>query len=97
MDQKQIVKQMMEFNKTAFDNAFNAIVMIQDQAEKMVSDTMEKTTWFPEEGKKAIRELANSYKKAREDFKTASDENYKKIGDYFAGITEDIIAKAGKK
>ena len=31
MDQKQIAKQMMEFNKTAFDNTFNAMTVLQDQ------------------------------------------------------------------
>lgn len=97
MDQKQIAKQMLEFNKTVFDNTFNAIVMIQDQAEKLASGVLEKAPWFPEEGKKSISQLVNTYKKAREDFKTASDESYKKIGDYFANTLEDIAAKVGKK
>ena len=29
MDQKQIIKQMVEFNQSAFDNAFDAIVTLQ--------------------------------------------------------------------
>ena len=30
MDQKQIAKQMMEFNKTAFDNTFSAMIVLQE-------------------------------------------------------------------
>jgi hypothetical protein len=36
MDQKQLVKQMIEFNKTALDNTFSAMIVLQDQKEKIV-------------------------------------------------------------
>ena len=84
MDQKQIAKQMMEFNKTAFDNTFNAMTVLQDQTEKLVFRFLEKAPWFPEDGKKAVNEWVNTYKKGREDFKTNADESYKKVTDYFA-------------
>jgi hypothetical protein len=35
MDQKQIFRQMVDFNKGAFNNAFNAMVMVQDQTETL--------------------------------------------------------------
>ncbi|MGP8154411.1 MAG: hypothetical protein ACLQBQ_09785 [Smithella sp.] len=84
MDQKQIAKQMMEFNKNAFDNTFSALVVMQDQAEKLVASFLEKAPWFPEEGKKAINEWINTYKKGREDFKASADESYKKVASFFA-------------
>lgn len=97
MDPKQIAKQMMEFNKTAFDNTFNAMVVMQDQAENLVSSFLEKAPWFPEAGKKAINDWVNTYKKGREDFKASSDENYKKAADYFAKNSEEEAQKTKKK
>lgn len=83
MEQKQIAKQMMDFNKTAFDNSFNAMAALQDQTEKLVLSFLDKAAWFPGEGKKAIHDWVTSYKKGREDFKSAADESYQKVADYF--------------
>jgi len=37
MDPKQIAKQIIQFNKTAFDNTFDALNVLQEQREKMMS------------------------------------------------------------
>jgi len=84
MDPKQIAKQMVDFNKTAFDNSFEAMSALQDQAEKMFTASMEQTSFFPAEGKKLINEWIKTYKKGREDFKAAADENFKKVEAYFS-------------
>jgi polyhydroxyalkanoate synthesis regulator phasin len=84
MEPKQIAKQMVDFNKTAFDNAFEAMAVIQDQTEKMVTAMMEQTAFFPDEGKKLITEWIKTYKKGREEFKAAADENFKKVESFFA-------------
>lgn len=97
MDQKQIAKQMMEFNKTAFDNTFNSMTVLQDQTEKLVFRFLEKAPWFPEEGKKAVTEWVNAYKKGRDDFKTTTDESYKKVADYFANTEKEEPRKTAKK
>jgi hypothetical protein len=86
MDPKQIAKQMIQFNKTAFDNTFNAMTVLQEQTEKMMGMYLEQAPLLPAEGKKAINDWLKTYKKGREDFKTAVDENYKKVEDFFAGF-----------
>ena len=85
MDQKQIAQQMIQFNKTAFDNSFNAMTMVYEQSEKMVSTFLQQATWIPEEGRKAIENWMKTYKKGCEDFKKLADENYKKVEEFFAG------------
>ena len=35
MDQKLVLKQMIDFNKAAYNNTFNAFVILQDQAESL--------------------------------------------------------------
>jgi len=83
MDPKQIAKQMVEFNKTAFDNSFEAMSVVQDQAEKMINTMTEQTGFFPEEGKKAVNDWIKACKKGREEFKAAADENFKKVESFF--------------
>ena len=97
MEQKQIAKQMMEFNKTAFDNSFSAMSALQDQTEKLVLSFLDKASWFPEEGKKAMNDWVISYKKGREDFKTSADESYQKVVEYFAQAEKPQTTKTGKK
>ena len=86
MDPKQIAKQMIQFNKTAFDTTFNAMTVLQEQTEKMMGMYLEQAPLLPAEGKKAINDWLKTYKKGREDFKTAVDENYKKVEDFIAGF-----------
>ena len=85
MDQKQIAKQMVEFNKSIFDNSFAAMTALHDQTEKLIS-FLEKAVCLPEEGKQLIGDWINSYKKGREDFKITVDERYGKVADFFAKI-----------
>jgi len=85
MDQKAIFKQMVDFNKATFDNSFNAMGMVQEQAERMLNMSLEQATWLPEEGKKVIDEWIKGYKKGREDFKKIVDENFAKVEEFFAG------------
>ena len=84
MDQSRIAKQMIEFQKSAFDNTFTAMTMLQDQTERMVHMFLEQATWLPDQGKKALNELVQSCKRGREEFKKTVDESYKKVEDFFA-------------
>ena len=72
-------KQIIEFNKTAFDNTFKAMVMLQDQMEAMAAMAIEQSTGIPDEGKKAIEEWVKNYKKGREEFKRAVDEGFRML------------------
>ncbi|OPY84765.1 MAG: hypothetical protein A4E71_02535 [Smithella sp. PtaU1.Bin162] len=84
MDQIQITRQIMEFNKAIVDNTFKSMALLQDQTEKLVFRFMEKVPWIPNEGKKAMNKWVNFYKKGIEDFKSCTDENYNKAMDYFS-------------
>ena len=85
MDNKQILNQMIQFNKTAFDNSFSAMKMAQEQSETMVKSMIEQAEWLPEEGKKLITDWIGAYKKGCDDLKAAMDENYKKVEKFLAG------------
>ncbi|HNV57658.1 MAG TPA: hypothetical protein PLZ82_09610 [Smithellaceae bacterium] len=84
MEPKQIAKQMVDFNKKAFDASFEAMAAMQEQTEKMVSTMMQQSQFFPDEGKKLITDWLKTYKKGREEFKAAADENFKKVDAFFS-------------
>ena len=84
MNNKVILKQVVQFNKTVFDNAFKAMNLAQEQGEKMLNALLDQATWLPEEGKKTITDWLKAYKKGMDDFKKALDEQYKKVDDFFA-------------
>ena len=84
MDQKQILKQMVEFNQTAFNNAFNAMTLLQDQFERVAKTGLEQATWLPAEGRKAIENYTETYKSACQTFKQKVDESYKQVEKTFA-------------
>jgi len=84
MDQKQIMKQLFDLNRTAFNNSYNAMVLLQDQFERVAQTTLARTEWLPEDGRKTITEWADTYKTGRDNFKQYIDESYQKIEHIFS-------------
>ncbi len=74
---------MIDFNKATFDNSFNAMVMLQEQTERMSDQLMAQAAWLPEDGKKAITDWMNAYKTGRNDFKKSVDDSFEKVNDFF--------------
>jgi hypothetical protein len=84
MDQKIIVKQMIDFHKSTFNNSYNAMVMLQDQTEKMLGTFFSQANWVPQDFKRVMGEWVTSYKKGRDEFKKSVDDNFKRVDDYFS-------------
>ena len=83
MDPKKVTKQTFDFYKSTFENTYNAMNMLQEQSQKMVEMYLDQTQGFPEEGKKAVQEWIKAYKKGGQEFKSAVDESFKKVEDFF--------------
>ena len=62
LEPTKIAQQMIDFQKNAFENSFNAMVVFQGQAEKMTDAWLSKNSMIPEEGQKAISEWMLAYK-----------------------------------
>ena len=84
MDQKQIFQKMVDFQKDTFDNYFNAMTKVQEQGEKMFDMFLKNASWMPEEGKKAVNDWIDAYKKGRENLKANTDESFAKVKEFFA-------------
>ena len=83
MEQKNMFKQMIDFNNDAFNNSFNAMVTLQEQMEKATNTLIDLATWLPEESRNTMKGWTGSYKEGREKFKISIDENVKKSEEFF--------------
>ncbi len=83
MTPKSVMKQMIDFQKFTFDNSFNAMIMVQEQTEKVVASFVAQASWLPEEGKEAIDDWVKTYRQGRETLKKNVDDNYAKVESYF--------------
>ncbi len=93
MEPVKIARQMMDFQKAAFDNSFKGMGMVQEQAEKMLNMSLEQAAWLPEEGKRVIDEWAKAYQKGCEEFKTTIDANFAKVEAFFSETEKGAKAK----
>ena len=78
MNQSDFFKQAIEFNRTTFDNAFDATVLLQNQFEQVATSMLDQAGWMPAEGRKAIDNYADAFKSGRTQFKDYVDESFKK-------------------
>ncbi len=84
MEPYKIAKQTIEFYKSTFDNTFSALMMLQEQTQRMLKMQLDQSTGVPEEAKKAIAEWVKTYKKGCEEFKSSVDQSFKRVESYFA-------------
>jgi hypothetical protein len=89
MDPRNLFKQALAFNKTTFDNAFNAVTAMQEQVGSMFGKLAQQSPWLTEDGKKMIKQWEQPFRKGRDDFKAAMDENYKKADDLLSGVAKN--------
>lgn len=85
MDQKKMMKQLLDLNRTAFNNSYNAMVLLQDQIERVAQTTLARSSWLPEEGRNALNDWTNTYKAGRDSFKAYIDDSYEKLEPLFTG------------
>lgn len=83
MQPKDMLKQMIDFNKAAYENAFKNMNMLQEQMEKVINTYIDQTAGMSDEGKKAVKDWASMYKKGYDDFKKLVDDNFKKMDSFF--------------
>lgn len=83
MEHKKLMKQLIKYNRTSFNNMYSTMVMLQEQAEKMTDTLLDHPYLLPEEGKKVIKEWAKIFKDQRIEYKKTVDENFEKLDDFF--------------
>jgi hypothetical protein len=84
MDPQKMGKQMIDFYKTTFNNSFSAMMMLQEQMERMTNLYWGQMVNLPDEAKKGLADWVKSYKKNCDDFKKLVDESFKKLESFVA-------------
>lgn len=79
MEAAKFAKQTLGFQKTIFENSFNAMIMVQDQTEKIVHSYLDQLPWVTADGKKSLQTSIDLAKKTRDDFKKAVEDGYRKF------------------
>jgi hypothetical protein len=95
MDQKQPIKQMIEFNQATFNNTFNAMVLLQDQFENVAKTALDQIPGLPPEGRKAIENWVESYKTGCDNIKSYVNDSYNQVEKIF--VAQEKKAAPAKK
>ncbi|MFO7751444.1 MAG: hypothetical protein R6V54_15275 [Desulfobacteraceae bacterium] len=94
--QNKLLKQMVDFQKSAIDSSYHSMAALQEQGKKMVDLSMEKTPWFPDKGKKIMAEWSALFQKNSSDFKALIDKNLSTFYDFVSdAATEEKSKSAG--
>ena len=81
MEPGKISKQFISFQKNLFENTYNSVAMLQDQAASIATSIFNQFPLMSDESKKAICTTLDLYKEARLNFKKAVDDGFDKIGE----------------
>jgi len=87
MEPKTITKQIIDWNKAAFDNAFDTITISLYYSEKMVRFFWEKARFFSPEGEKVCIECMEACKRSRKDFKDSVDDSFNACERFIVDLT----------
>jgi len=79
MDPLTPLKQMLTFQKTLFDNAYEAACRIQNQTAKMNDMLFKQMPFLPEDGKKMIDDAVAMGKTTRDHIKKTVDDGFVKL------------------
>jgi len=91
MENKEIVKHLIDLQKASFENCFSAIVTLQDQAEKIFVTFVNQTPGMDNGGKEIMDKWSDAYKKGRDNFKKAIDDGYIKAESFLDNDTMAIF------
>ena len=77
MEQVQMTKQFVDNCKAGFEQSYDAMMLMQQQMERMAKVFLDQSVWFPEESKKAYSEWIGYCKKAGQSYKSSVDGGFK--------------------
>ncbi len=83
MEQTKIFGQMINFQKAAFENTFDAVASLQDQGEKFFQTSLEQNPLIPKDQKKVMSDWTEAYKQNRQNVKETVDANFEMLQGFF--------------
>lgn len=84
--------QVLDFQKSTFNNTFNTLLKLQEQSEKIAESFMKDNTVIPDEGRKILDEWKLVMKKGQNEIKKSIDEGFSKAESFFTDSTQNTKA-----
>ncbi len=82
MENNEIVKKMIEFQKMSFSNWYGTVSMVQDQSRSAVDMMLEQSSWVPEDGRTAVTNWLNTCREERGRFKAYVEDGFTNMEKY---------------
>ena len=79
MEGNKMFNQVVDYQKSVFDNAFTIISNAQDQSETIVLSAIEKNPMLPKESTKLISYWSDFFKKNRSNYKSYVDTHFDRV------------------
>lgn len=76
MEASQITKQVIDFQKTSFENWYSALSLFQDQAVSAMDLMLDQAYLIPEDGRNAIQGWMGVMQEERDRFKAYVDKGF---------------------
>ena len=78
--------QVIDYQKTLFDNTYDTVVKLQEQGSQMVDWMVEKNALIPEDAKKQCAYWTDYFQQNQKNYKAYVDENFEKVKGYFQDL-----------
>lgn len=96
MEQAQLTKKIIDFQKMSFDHWFDAVSLIQNQAENTMDAMLNQSTWIPEDGRNALRNWASLCQQERGRLKSYVEKGFSALEKVVLSTTAKPAEKAKK-
>jgi hypothetical protein len=100
MEAEKLAKQMIGFQKTAFNHTFDIVMAVRDQSEKITCSWCEKNGILPDQSKKVMLEWGHVIKQSLEEYKKVINDGFNTIEtcfDFSKTYSQPKTAPVGKK
>ena len=93
MNTSKISLQVLDFQKSAFNNTYNTLLKIQEQSEKIADSLIKDNTTIPDEGHRTLDELRLFCKKGQDEIKKTIDDGFVKVESFFSDASKSPKSK----
>jgi hypothetical protein len=91
-DPSKLAKQVFDFQKATFNNSFEALVLLQNQAERIAA-SLEHSLGMPKQGQKFIDDCIKAFNQGRDEYKKMITQGLDNMETFFAVPKKEEAAK----
>ena len=95
-DPAKLAKQVFDFQKAAFNNTFDAMALLQSQAERIAA-SLEHSLGMPKEGQKFIDDWLKTFNQSRDQYKKMITQGLDTMETFFAAPKKEEATKEPEK